>query len=169
MDFFIRRATESDASLLADIITRSWKAAYIGLLPPAELHAAADKNRYAAAFEAMTKAPENRFSLAFDKETPCGMLLYCPARDSDLSEYAEIVACYFLQEYWGTGAARQLFQTALTEIAAQYGGASVWVFKDNTRARRFYEKFGFSADGKEKQENFSNNPLSVRYIKSFKE
>ena len=34
---------------------------------------------------------------------------------------------------------------------AQYGSVSLWVFVDNIRARKFYEKHGFTPTGLKKQ------------------
>lgn len=169
MDFCIRRADKNDAPALAAILTQAWREAYTHILPPAELDSAADKGRYTVVFASMAQNTANVFLIAHCGGVPCGMLLFCPARDEDLLGYAEIVALYTLQKYWGSGLGRALTEMAFGEMQAQYTGAALWVFQKNTRARRFYEKFGFTPDEKIKTENFSNKPLSVRYIKSFKE
>ncbi len=165
MDFCIRRADKNDAPALAAILTQSWKEAYAHILPTAELDSAADKERYTAVFTSMAQNRANMFLVAYCGGIPCGMLLFCPARDEDLSDYAEIVALYTLQKYWGSGLGRALTEKALDEIQPQYAGAALWVLQENARARRFYEKFGFAPDGKTKTENFSNKPHSVRYVK----
>lgn len=167
MDFCIRQANQNDAAALAEILTRSWKEAYAHILPPAELKSAANTERYTAAFTVMAQNPANTFYIAHCGGIPCGMLLLCPARDTDLPGFAEIVALYTLQKYWGCGLGRMLAERALGEMQPRYTGAALWVFQNNIRARRFYEKSGFTPDGKQKQENFSNKPWSVRYVKSF--
>ena len=167
MNFRIRRADKSDAPALAEILTQSWKAAYADIVPPAELNSAADSERYTAAFAAMAQNPSNTFLIAHGDGVPCGMLFYCPARDTDLLGFAEIVALYTLPQYWGTGLGQLLMKRMLAETHHAYSGAALWVFQDNARARRFYEKFGFTPDGAQKQENFSSKPLSVRYVKPF--
>ena len=164
MNFCIRQADQNDAAALAEILTQSWKETYAHILPPAELESAADKERYADVFTVMAQNPANTFYIAHCGGIPCGMLLLCPARDTDLPGFAEIVALYTLQKYWGCGLGRMLAERALGEMQQRYTGAALWVFQDNARARRFYEKFGFTPDGKQKQENFSNKPWSVRYI-----
>ena len=40
----------------------------------------------------------------------------------------------------------------------------LWVFKENTRARRFYEKHGFHSDGSERVSEF-DGALEVRYVR----
>ena len=54
----------------------------------------------------------------------------------------------------------------LTQALKQIGQqrVSLWAFKDNTRARRFYEKHGFSWDGTERISEF-DGALEVRYVK----
>ncbi len=42
---------------------------------------------------------------------------------------------------------------------------SLWVYEDNIRARKFYEKCGFTYDGNKKYSHFSNKPIELRYIK----
>ena len=164
MNFCILPAEQNDAAALAEILTQSWKEAYSNILPPAELESAANKERYTAAFAAMMQNPANIFYIAHCGGIPCGMLLYCPARDADLSDYAEIVALYTLPEYWGCGLGKALTKMALDDIKTSFSGIELWTFRDNARARCFYEKFGFYPDGKQKIENFSNKPWSVRYI-----
>ena len=54
----------------------------------------------------------------------------------------------------------------LEEALKQIGERSVflWAFKENKRARRFYEKHGFHWDGKERVSEF-DGALEVRYVK----
>ena len=75
---------------------------------------------------------------------------------------AEIVAIHSLPESWGTG----LGHAMLTEALKQIGNRPVhlWAFKENTRARRFYEKHGFRWDGTERISEF-DGALEVRYVK----
>jgi RimJ/RimL family protein N-acetyltransferase len=40
----------------------------------------------------------------------------------------------------------------------------LWVFKDNIRACKFYEKCGFKADGTEKISKFDNS-VEIRYVR----
>ena len=76
---------------------------------------------------------------------------------------AEIVAIHSLPENWGTG----LGHAMLTEALKQIGDRTVhlWAFKENTRARRFYEKHGFHWDGTERVSEF-DRALEVRYVRS---
>ena len=55
---------------------------------------------------------------------------------------------------------------ALTEALNRNGERPVflWAFKENKRARRFYEKHGFRWDGAERTSEF-DEALEVRYVK----
>ena len=55
----------------------------------------------------------------------------------------------------------------LTEALHQIGEKSVflWAFKENHRARRFYEKHGFHWDGTERVSEF-DRAVEVRYVKA---
>ena len=46
---------------------------------------------------------------------------------------------------WGTGTANRLIAAALAALPD--GTVRLWVLADNHRARRFYERHGFAADG----------------------
>ena len=74
----------------------------------------------------------------------------------------EIVALHSLPESWGTGLGHALLVEALRQI----GDCTVflWAFKENARARRFYEKHGFLWDGSQRISQFDDAP-EVRYVK----
>ena len=75
---------------------------------------------------------------------------------------AEIVAIHSLPESWGTG----LGYVMLTEALKRIGDRPVylWAFKENTRARQFYEKHGFCWDDIERVSEF-DGALEVRYVR----
>ena len=78
------------------------------------------------------------------------------ARDMELRHL------YVAPSAWGTGIARELMQTALDWIAARAAGeAFLWVAEANGRARRFYEREGWTADGETRQSPLG--PPEVRY------
>jgi RimJ/RimL family protein N-acetyltransferase len=68
-------------------------------------------------------------------------------------------------EEWGSGVARALHDEAVVgmrELGATE--ATLWVVEGNTRARRFYEREGWSADGETKSSMFDIR--EVRYRRS---
>jgi ribosomal protein S18 acetylase RimI-like enzyme len=61
---------------------------------------------------------------------------------------AELYALYVRPAWWSTGTGRALMDRVLARTcAARYQSVVLWVLRDNTRARRFYERAGFAPDG----------------------
>ena len=77
-------------------------------------------------------------------------------------EGAEIIAIHTLPDSRGTGLGAEMLTAALSQIGNQ--PVFLWAFKENTRARRFYEKHGFLWDGNERVSEF-DGALEVRYVK----
>lgn len=80
----------------------------------------------------------------------------------EVEDGAEIVAIHSLPESWGTGLGHAMLTYALKEIGEK--PVFLWAFKENKRARRFYEKHGFRWDGSERVSRF-DGALEVRYVK----
>ena len=60
----------------------------------------------------------------------------------------ELYALYVHPAWWSTGTGRALMGRVLAATAAaEYESVVLWVLRDNTRARRFYERAGFTPDG----------------------
>lgn len=78
----------------------------------------------------------------------------------DQGEAAEIIAIHSLPESWGTGLGRELLTAALNQIGDR--PVHLWAFAENARARRFYEKQGFSWDGSQRVSEF-DGAVEVRY------
>lgn len=78
---------------------------------------------------------------------------------------AELYAIYALPEAWGSGAGPALMAAALDELRADgYREAFLWVLEDNPRARRFYEREGWTLDDGRKEEEFLGvRAVEVRY------
>lgn len=71
----------------------------------------------------------------------------CPNR-SDLANSAELQRLYVLPEYHGTDSSKSLVSEALKKCSEK-GIDSIWlsVYSGNSRARKFYSKFGFQEIG----------------------
>jgi len=60
----------------------------------------------------------------------------------------ELYALYVAPAWWSTGTGRALMGHVLTALRADgFPRAVLWVLADNARARRFYERAGFTPDG----------------------
>lgn len=98
----------------------------------------------------MLQAPRGEFYIALDGDIACGEFMFCESRDEDLPRFAEIVSIYTIEQYWGGGLGCAMMKTALNKLWNLIFRCFLWVFKENARARKFYEKFGFALDGTEK-------------------
>ncbi len=73
-------------------------------------------------------------------------------------------AVYVSPEAWGTGLADVLHDAALAELRSRgVDRARLWVLEGNVRARRFYERRGWRADGTSRVVEFPPHPTDVGY------
>ena len=169
MTLTIRKATIDDAYKIAEILANSWLVAYKDIIPPKDLHKHGGIERRYQIIKTALANPEGEFYIVFDDNIPCGHFMFGPSRDEDLPNFCEIVAFYAVKEFWDKGVGRAMMTFALYSIQSQkYNNVLLWVFKDNERAKKFYEKFGFIPDGTEKAGPFSNGAAEVRYILNLK-
>jgi tRNA dimethylallyltransferase len=74
---------------------------------------------------------------------------------------------YVVPDAWGSGLAGRLHDEALRGIAASGEPvARLWVLEHNGRARRFYERRGWTPDGTERVVPFPPHPLDVGYART---
>ena len=68
--------------------------------------------------------------------------------DGEDGSVAELYALYVRPAWWSTGTGRALMERVLARTSgAGYRSITLWVLRDNLRARRFYERAGFAPDG----------------------
>jgi MFS family permease len=79
---------------------------------------------------------------------------------------AELRNLYVVPEAWGSGVATALHETALDWMRARADEAMLWVGEANGRARRFYEREGWKADGMSRASTLGGLP-EVRYRITF--
>ena len=74
-------------------------------------------------------------------------------------------AIYLMPEAWSRGLGRALLNTAVGELGRNgFETGTLWVFRDNARARRFYERAGWALDGKAKSIEIGGVSLAeIRY------
>jgi ribosomal protein S18 acetylase RimI-like enzyme len=80
---------------------------------------------------------------------------------------AELYALYVHPAWWSTGTGRALMDRVLARSAAAgYSSITLWVLRDNRRARRFYERAGFAPDGATNVLTRLGDVLEVRYYRT---
>lgn len=148
----IRSATFDDMALAARIMVTSFRGAFSALISAETMDACANPDNCRNMLENIWQEGTVHFLMGGDK----GFLCWQETADGP-----EIVAIHSLPESWGTG----LGHAMLTQALKQIGNRSVylWAFRDNARARRFYEKHGLHWDGTERVSAF-DGALEVRYV-----
>ena len=151
----VRSAQYDDMKLLGRIMSESFRAAFSGFVSKETMDACAQEDRCVALLEGIFCQGQLQFLIG----EASGMLVW-----QDHGDSAEIVAIHSLPNSWGTG----LGYAMLEEVLRQTGEKPVflWAFRENERARRFYEKHGFHWDGTERTSEF-DGALEVRYVKMY--
>lgn len=149
---------------------RGWQSAYQGLMPQSFLDALSvtkDAERRRSLFSA--RARDDVVNLVAEQDGEIvGWAAYGPYRDGEVrTADAELYAIYVAPGRYGGGIGQALLQESLGRCeAAGRGSILLRVLKGNARARRFYERAGFLADGTE--EPFEVDGVAVpevRYAK----
>lgn len=165
MTLTLRTATVDDAAAIAAIHIRTWQVAYRDLMPASFLAGMALERRTEQWRRSLaTGFPAVLLALAGD--TVAGWIAYGPSRDPDKAgQAAEIVALYVLPTFWQQGVGRRLSEAAMHSLGdAGHTDVTLWVLSANDRARRFYEKIGFSWDQSSKTIQIGETPLvELRY------
>ncbi len=162
----IRTASEGDAAGIARVHVRSWQEAYAGIVPDAYL-ASLDANERTAQWTKYLRegpADEIRTWVAAVPDRLVGFVTVGPSRDEDARRGdREIFSIYLDPGTWGHGVARDLMRTVIGEVGDKTT-ITLWVLADNERARHFYRRHGFQADGVERYDDIGGESLlEVRY------
>ncbi|WP_329074842.1 GNAT family N-acetyltransferase [Streptomyces niveus] len=173
MGLLVRAMTADDCDAVAAVRIGGWRWAYAGLMPQAYLDAmsveedAADQR---ARLNGTGTTDSRVVNVVAERAgTVVGWGCLGPCRDPDVPDGAgELYALYVGPGHVSTGVGRALART-LVERAAVDGFSSLvlWVLKENDRARRFYEKAGFTPDGAEEPFDVGGALVpEVRYARS---
>ena len=159
----IRKVDAGDANTLAYIQTESWKSAFNRILSKEDLDKYTDMDRSIELYNMLlSKSIGNGFILTIDEEPHC-MAYWDKTRDDEMEGYSEIICIHSLCDNWGKGYGTIMMNYILRDIKnAGFSKVMLWVFKENNRARKFYENHGFVLT--EKSKKFSN-AIEVMYCK----
>lgn len=157
----IRYANLNDAHRIATINIEGWQRAYKGIVTDEELNALDIEKASNKVRERLIARPHELVVIENDYEIE-GFIGFGEPRDEDVSaKCGEIYALYFDVNYYGNGNSEKLMNWVLMRLKEiGYEEVMLWVFKDNHRARRFYEKMGFCELTKEKW--YRNHALEYR-------
>ena len=165
----IRRADVSDAAAIAGVHIQSWIDAYSGILRPEEFEKRTLEERTRHWTETLAN-PDVVVSLGEMGGSPVGFVAVGPASEEDAQEdvrTGEVAALYLVETAWGAGLGRKMLAVGTDCLVRRgFAGAVLWVLRDNERARRFYEKQGWSFDEGEKDCFGGADAPALRYRRS---
>ncbi len=159
----IRKATANDAEGVAQVHVDTWKDAYRGIVPDDYLNA--------LNVEARLKAYE-RFGILTDSTRPLfvsveegavvGFTGVGPSNEDP--DVGEVYSIYVVSARWGSTVGHELMTRAERWLSERFSVATLWVLDGNVRARRFYERRGWIADGTTKEDDRGSFTLKeIRY------
>ena len=168
----IRAAQLADAQAIAHIRVAAWRAAYGGLMPAAYLERADLEARETEQLRDRLGAigDRARVSVAEANEQIVGYCAYgCDTNDVLESLKGAIYDLYVHPQLWYHGVGQRLLAHATEYFKIQgCSQATLLVYEENIRARRFYERAGWSGDGyREMYKHFDFSRPVLRYRITF--
>ena len=159
----IRKVKTGDEKVLAYIQTESWRKAFKNIISKEEMEQYADINKAEEMYEYLLSNNIGNGTILLIDEKPHCMAYWDKTREEDMDGYAELICIHSLEDNWGKGYGSMMMEHILNDIsAAGFEKVMLWVFEDNIRARRFYEKHGFVKTDKTKK---FGNAVEVMYCR----
>lgn len=167
----IREAIKKDAAKMAEVQIKAWRVGYKGIMPDKYLSSLSIEHRTKKWQEALSNNDPGTNIVIEYKNVVSGFCVYGPARDEDLLNLksGELVALNILPGKWSLGLGTELIKNVIeAAYIKEWKSLYLWVVKENNRARKLYELFGFEIEGKEKVDfKLTGCELhEIRYIKS---
>lgn len=144
MEIDIRKVKQGDADTLAYIQTESWKVAFKGIIDADMLDKCTNIDMVRLMYQRLLDDNKgNGYILTVDDKPHC-IAYWDKARDLELAEKAELICIHSLPDNWHKGFGSKMMDVVLEDIKKSgYSEVVLWVFRDNLRARAFYEAKGF--------------------------
>ncbi len=186
----IRAGSVADAAQIAAVQREGWFAAYAGIIPAEIIDRVTAPDDGARVRQSFRTRPWQRMLVAVgaEQERPgtagaaagpgvVGYASFGPetdvlnapwphplSTDGEDGRAAELYALYVRPAWWSTGTGRALMDRVLARSSsAGYRSITLWVLRDNQRARRFYKRAGFAPDGATNVLSRLGGVIEVRY------
>ena len=165
-----RPANVADADAIGALHVAAWRETYTGILPDEMLSALSVEARRTM-WRNVLSDPAARASTSVFVAEDGGQIIGFGAcsgqRDATLIETGfggEIGALYVLGAHQGRGVGRTLVSAlSIALIDLGHAAASLWVLRDNHRARRFYEMLGGEIVGEQTEQHPDGDLVEVAY------
>ena len=135
----IREMEEKDVEIVRRIYAAGWQDAFRGIVP----------QEYVSQMDFQHWTPPIGGSYVVEGEDGvAGTVTISAGREAAYQDWGEIISLYVFPERIGQGYGHALFQFAIdTLLGHGYRSLYLTVLEQNTRARKFYERHGFSWNG----------------------
>ena len=138
----VRRAEIDDAAAIAKVHVATWRSTYGGMLPDDFLASLAEAG-YEERWQRVLADESSRVYVAVDGREVVGFASGGRERAGEDGYGGELYAIYVLQDAQGRGHGRSLVQAVTAGLRElDLSDMIVWVLRDNTGARNFYERLG---------------------------
>ena len=181
----IRAGSAADAAQVAAVQREGWFAAYTGIIADEIIDRVTTPDDGARVRQSFRTRPWQRMIVAVQDGGNAGVIGYAAfgpetdvltapwphplSTDGEERRVAELYALYVHPAWWSTGTGRALMERVLARSAsAGYSFITLWVLRDNQRARRFYERAGFAPDGATNVLTGLGDVLELRYRRTLK-
>ena len=161
----LRVGLAADAGAVAAVQVDSWRAAYVGLLPDAVLDGLSLGHKTRGWARVLGEGSQY-VVVAESGGRIVGFASSGPGRDADLDRTTgQLITLYVVPGAWGTGVGRALHDAELCRLAdAGCRHGVVWMLSTNARARRFYDRQGWTADGRLRVQQFGGTVVLDRRL-----
>ena len=160
---FIRKAIPGDEQVLAYIQTESWKAACAGILSPEELVRCTNLEKAEQMYHSILRHKGCNMAIELVNAQPHCIAAWGTNRCDLGDTVGELICIHSLQNNWAKGYGSAMMEYVLAQLQqSNYESVILWVFEDNKRARKFYEKHGFELT---EQKKLANGIAELMYMK----
>jgi GNAT superfamily N-acetyltransferase len=166
----IRDALVGDVDAVGRMHVAAWRAGYRGMMPDAfldSLDPAARASRWRGVLAKMESG--RRIIVAIEADAVVGMAGVGPARNEEGTR-GELYMINVAPEAWGKGVGTALLAEAVRTLASNgHREAILWVLRQNARARRFYEREGWTEESARRdtisENGFTFDVDELRYVR----
>lgn len=151
-EIMLRSARPGDERLCAQVQIASWRAAFRDILPAEVLEGLTEFSRTEEMYRRVLAQDAFHGTLLFLDGAPHGIAFWsrCRTPAPGQKDSAELICIHSLPGNWRRGYGSRMMDRVLDEMRrAGFRQVMLWVFAENTRARRFYEAHGFAPAGRE--------------------
>ncbi len=151
----VREARQEDAAAVGETHAEAWRVGFEGLFETGFLEQAVTERRERWV-TSLADLPSGTHVLVAEVHQHVTGFVHL-GRSADRPDVGEVYAIYVHPDHWGTGAARSLLEAALQRLLADdVDEVVLWTHEGAARARRFYEKHGWSPTGRTAEHDFGD-------------